>query len=332
MSPSLQFPLEPIVSDADLPVIDLSKFPQELDDEELSHLGDHPMLAKIREACIEWGFFRLVNHGISVELLDKAQNVSRGLLSMPIEAKERAMTTCNPYDSYHRKDNFETFSLLYSCKSESLEQMCLKLWPEGNPSFCETMVTYDLCASNLAQKISKIIVASLGLDAVALYRSHFEKCISRLRLNGYSSHQKSIGEEILESNADPGCLTILYQDDGGGLEIRSREGKWFHVKPVSHSFVVNLGDSLKAWTNGRYRSAEHRVVWKGWMDRMSIAFFTSFPMETEIWAPEELVDNNNPRRYKPFLLSQLLHEVAHGQEDREKATALERIFVKSTRY
>ncbi|GLJ41150.1 hypothetical protein SUGI_0852210 [Cryptomeria japonica] len=324
MSPSLQFPLEPIVSDVDLPVIDLSKFPQELDDEELSHLGDHPMLAKLREACIEWGFFRLVNHGISLELLDKAQNVSRGLLPMPTEAKERA-TTSNPFDSYHRKDNFETFSLLDSCKSESLEQMCLKIWPEGNHSFSETMVAYDLCASNLAQKISKIIVASLGLDAVALYRSHFGKRISRLRLNGYSSHQKSIGEETLGSHADPGCLTILYQDDVEGLEIRSQEGKWFSVKPVSHSFVVNLGDSLKAWSNGRYRSAEHRVVWKGWMDRMSIGFFTSFPMETEIWAPQELVDNNNPRRYKPFLVSQLLHEIRHNQEDREKATAVDRI-------
>ncbi|GLJ41174.1 hypothetical protein SUGI_0852470 [Cryptomeria japonica] len=125
MSPSVNFPLN--LSDVDLPVIDFSKFPQELDDEELSHVRDHPMLAKLREACIEWGFFRLVNHGISVELLEKTQNVGRGLLSMPTEAKDRA-TTCNPFDSYRRKANFETFSLLDSSNSQSQEQMCLKLW------------------------------------------------------------------------------------------------------------------------------------------------------------------------------------------------------------
>ncbi|GLJ41176.1 hypothetical protein SUGI_0852490 [Cryptomeria japonica] len=178
MSSSLQFHLEPIVSNVDLPVIDLSKFPQDLDDEELSHLRDHPMLDKLREACIKWGFFRLVNHGISVELLEKVQKVSRGLLSMLTEAKDRA-TTRNPLDSYSRKPNFETFSLLDSSNSESLEQMCLKIWPEGNPSFCETMVTYGLCDSNLAQKITKIILASLGLDANALYhspKSAFQNC------------------------------------------------------------------------------------------------------------------------------------------------------------
>ncbi|GLJ41168.1 hypothetical protein SUGI_0852400 [Cryptomeria japonica] len=117
---------------------------------------------------------------------------------------------------------------------------------------------------------------------------------------------------------------ILYQDDVGGLQIRSKEGKWFNVKPLSHSFVINLGDSLKAWSNGRYHSADHRVVCKGWIDRMSIAFFISFPMETEIWAPEELVDKDNPRRYKPFIFSQFRREITTNIDDREKATALER--------
>ncbi|GLJ41177.1 hypothetical protein SUGI_0852500 [Cryptomeria japonica] len=323
MSSSLQFPLQPIVSEVDLPIIDFTKLPQELDNEELSHLRDHPMLAKLREACVEWGFFCLVNHGISVELLDMVQNVSRGLLSMPIDAKDRA-TTCNPFDSYHRSPNFETFNILETLKSDSLEQMCLKIWPEGNLSFCETMATYASCVSSLAQKITKVILASLGLDAKAIYHSHFEKCTSRMRIIGYSSHQKNIGEETLRSHADSGCLTILYQDDKGGLEIRSKEGKWFDVKPLSHSFVINLGDSLKAWSNGRYRSAEHRVVCKGWIDRMSVGFFTSFPMETEIWAPAELVDNSNPRRYKPFIFSQFRHELRANGEDRDRATVLER--------
>ncbi|GLJ41151.1 hypothetical protein SUGI_0852220 [Cryptomeria japonica] len=100
MSSSLQFSLGDIVSQVDLPVIDFSKFPQDLDGEELSHPQDFPMLARLREACTEWGFFRLVNHGISVELLDKVQNVNRDLFSMPNEFKDRA-TTSSPLDSYY---------------------------------------------------------------------------------------------------------------------------------------------------------------------------------------------------------------------------------------
>ncbi|GLJ41161.1 hypothetical protein SUGI_0852320 [Cryptomeria japonica] len=323
MSSSLQFSLGDIVSQVDLPVIDFSKFPQDLDGEELSHPQDFPMLARLREACTEWGFFRLVNHGISVELLDKVQNVNRDLFSMPNEFKDRA-TTSSPLDSYYRGPNHETFNFVEPSKPESLEQMCSKIWPEGNLSYCETMVTYSLRLSNLAQNITKIILASLGLDAKAFYHSHFAKCTSRMRINRYSSQQKNIGEETLRSHADTGCVTILYQDDVGGLEIRSKDGKWFNVKPLSHSFVINLGDSLKAWTNGRYHSADHRVVCKGWIDRMSITFFNSFPMETEIWAPEELVDKDNPRRYKPFIFSQFRREIRTNTDDREKATALER--------
>ncbi|GLJ34895.1 hypothetical protein SUGI_0702470 [Cryptomeria japonica] len=176
------------------------------------------------------------------------------------------------------------------------------------------MATYGLCVSNLAPKITKVILLSLGLDAKAFYHSHFEKCTSRLRINGYSSEKKDIEEETLGCHEDIGCLTILYQDNVGDLQIRSQEGEWLNVEPPSHSFVVNLGASLKAWSNGEYRSIAHRVVCKGWIDRMSTALITAFPMEREIWAPEELVDANNPRRYKPFIFSQFKHDFQTNKE------------------
>ncbi|KAH9325440.1 hypothetical protein KI387_005618, partial [Taxus chinensis] len=116
-----------------------------------------------------------------------------------------------------------------------------------------------------------------------------------------------IGDEALASHADPGCLTILYNDEMEGLEIRSKQGKWFNVRPAPDSFIVNLGDSMKAWSNGRYRSADHRVVYRGWMNRISLPFFITPPLDAQIWAPQELVDENNPRRYKSFMFSQFLN-------------------------
>ncbi|KAH9325198.1 hypothetical protein KI387_005376, partial [Taxus chinensis] len=188
----------------------------------------------------------------------------------------------------------------------------------------ETIRSYASSLQNLAEKITKMILASLGLDVKAFYSSDFENCPFVLRINGYSSREKSIGEEALPCHADLGCLTLLYQDDEGGLEIRAKEGKWFSVKPLPHSFVINVGDALKAWSNGRCRSAEHRVVYTGWKNRMSIAMFSVFPDKKEIWAPAELVDQENPRRYKPFIYSELVHEVLTNKENREIATALER--------
>ncbi|GLJ41138.1 hypothetical protein SUGI_0852080 [Cryptomeria japonica] len=317
-------PLEPTLPEVDLPVIDISEFPEHFDGEDLSQLQYHPVLAKLRNACKEWGFFQVVNHGIPVDLLEMAENVCRDLLAVPTEVKERVLTTGNVLKTYYRGPNLEGFRLPGSTNQASVEKLRVTIYPEGNPIFCQTIVAYSLSVSNLANRITKIILASLGLDANAFYHSYFEKCSSVLRINGYSSGKISIGEEALLPHTDFNCLTILYQDDVGGLQIRSQEGEWLNIKPLSHSFVVNVGDSLKAWSNGRYRSAEHRVVYKGWADRMSIAFFTVFQDETEIWAPMELVDDDNPRRYKPFLYSDLQKEIMTDKGNKEKSSALEK--------
>ncbi|KAH9307755.1 hypothetical protein KI387_035666, partial [Taxus chinensis] len=185
----------------------------------------------------------------------------------------------------------------------------------------ETIRTYILCMEELARKISKIIIASLGLHVETFYHSDFEKCKTTLRINHYNSKGKSIEEEILFPHTDLSCITILYQDNSGGLQIRSNEGEWLNVKPVSNSLVVNLGDSLKAWSNGRYRSAEHRAVCKGWADRYSVPYFVSFYHDKEIWAPSELVNDEHPQRYRPFIFKQLLEDYLNSIEFKEKKNA-----------
>ncbi|KAH9325187.1 hypothetical protein KI387_005365 [Taxus chinensis] len=321
MPSSLKSPIEIPVNELDLPLIDISEFPLEFGD----HLQNHPEVTKLRDACREWGFFRLVNHGIPVDLLQKVQTVAKELLSMPTEARDRATDSC-PAESYVRKPTYESFCFLDLPNSDSVQKISARIWPgQGNSIFCETVGKYSSSATDLASKIMKVILATLNLDVETFYRSDFENCKAYLRINGYPSDGKSIGEEALFSHADVGCLTILLGDEKEGLEIRSKEGKWFSVKPVSDTLVVNVGDSLKAWSNGRYRSSHHRVVCKGWTDRMSIALFYVFPNDKKIWAPAELVDEEiNPRRYKSFTFSDFTHKIRHNTEVIDKLTALER--------
>lgn len=80
------------------------------------------------------------------------------------------------------------------------------------------METYSVRISELAQKISKLILASLGLDVKTFYHSHFENHYSAVRLNGYSAKNMSVGEGVLLSHTDLACLTVLYQDEVGGLQ------------------------------------------------------------------------------------------------------------------
>jgi 2OG-Fe(II) oxygenase superfamily len=77
----------------------------------------------------------------------------------------------------------------------------------------------------------------------------------------------------VREHTDYGFLTILLQDQSGGLQVRSLDGEWIDAPPVDDSFVVNIGDMLELWTHGLYRATPHRVRNKGTGDRLSFPLF-----------------------------------------------------------
>jgi len=81
-----------------------------------------------------------------------------------------------------------------------------------------------------------------------------------LRLLLYPTHLKN--EVFIRAGAhtDYGTLTLLFQDDVGGLQVMNAEGKYFDVTPKEGTVVVNAGDMLQRWTNGKLKSTVHRVV------------------------------------------------------------------------
>ncbi|XP_057847354.1 uncharacterized protein LOC131057184 [Cryptomeria japonica] len=210
MTSSLQSPLED-----GLPVIDISQFPQEIDGDSLQY---HPEIVKLGKACEKWWIFRLMNHGVPQDLLQNVLSVSQDLVSMSMELKD-SVTTSNPGRSYNRAP--------------------------GVHLTCEVIGAFRLLLSDLAQRITKLILVSLGLDAETFYHSDFEECTAWLRINDFSSHGR-------------------------------------------------------AWANGRYRCAVHRVNCKGWQKRLSVPLFYSFARNAQISVPEVLVSEDNPRGYKPF--------------------------------
>lgn len=74
-------------------------------------------------------------------------------------------------------------------------------------------------------------------------------------------------------HTDYGVLTILLQDDVGGLQVETKDGSWIEVPPVPDSFVINLGDMLEVWTKGAVTAAPHRVKVSSTLDRLSVAMF-----------------------------------------------------------
>ncbi|KAL7108377.1 hypothetical protein ACP275_06G108700 [Erythranthe tilingii] len=146
----------------------------------------------------------------------------------------------------------------------------------------------------------------MGIDFETKYQSEFKNSHGYLRINNYSSPECNDDEEEEETeglgmHTDMSCITIVYQDEIGGLQVRSKEGQWMDINPHENTLVVNIGDLMQAWSNGIFRSSEHRVVLRKNTNRFSVAFFWCFEDEKVIFAPEEVVGEGNLRLYKPFV-------------------------------
>ena len=150
--------------------------------------------------------------------------------------------------------------------------------------------------------------AALGSHAELAARHPGSASTSTVRLNHYPVGDPVPEEEradlppladvALGHHTDPGVLTLLLQDDTGGLQAHSREHGWIDVPPEPGTIVVNLADTLQVWTNDRYRAAVHRVTPMTGRARYSIPFFYNPELETVI-EPIPALCEGGPV-YRPF--------------------------------
>jgi len=289
--------------DTDIPVFDLSHILSEGLEAEGFGLGSEENLlrSELRRCCEDWGCFRLANHGISGQLLGRIEILCRDVFKLPRETKEKNVSPII-YGGYIKGGTTAPFyeSLGIGPGFEAIHEFSDLMWPHGNQNFCEVMREYVESMKKLSDRIHKIILASLEVSNY--YSSHFEHCNLVMRMNEYQvSYDEASGLVTLPAHTDGSSITILLEDEVGGLQVLSKAGNWVEVKPMPNSFIVFIGDTLQAWSNNRICSSKHRVIVKGRQSRLSLAFFRVFPDEMEIEAPPEMVDSEHPRRFRAFL-------------------------------
>jgi isopenicillin N synthase-like dioxygenase len=108
------------------------------------------------------------------------------------------------------------------------------------------------------------------------------------------------------AHTDYGAITLLATDGVRGLQVRPVDGDWIPVDAPAGSLIVNLGDMLARWTNGRYRSTPHRVVVKADVDRYSIPFFVNPDRETRVSCIPSCVSESTPCAYAPITAGEFL--------------------------
>lgn len=153
----------------------------------------------------------------------------------------------------------------------------------------------------LAFKLLELIARSLGLRPDRMHGFFGDDQTTFIRLNHYPpcpSPDLALG---VGRHKDAGALTILYQDDVGGLDVKRRsDGEWVRVKPVQDSFIVNVGDIIQVWSNDRYESAEHRVSVNSDKERFSMPYFFNPGSSAMVEPLEELVSDESPARYRAY--------------------------------
>ncbi|KAK6128384.1 hypothetical protein DH2020_037860 [Rehmannia glutinosa] len=268
--------------------------------------------AQIRTACLDHGFFQVINHGVDTNIVQGAHEKMDAFFNLPLTKKlsiKRKPGGLCGYSGAHA-DRFssklpwkETLSFTYKHANEPATGLDVvnyikyglgKEFEEAGyvyQKYCEAM-------KKLSVSILELLAISLGVDR-SYYRKFFEDGRSVMRGNNYPPCREAGLTLGTGPHSDPNALTILHQDQVGGLEIFS-DNKWRAIRPRPDAFVVNIGDTFMALSNGRYKSCLHRAVVNKEKVRRSLVFFVNPKEDKIVRPPQDLMQREEARKYPDF--------------------------------
>ncbi|KAD2393103.1 hypothetical protein R6Q59_012809 [Mikania micrantha] len=297
-----------------IPEIDLSPY---ITSSSSSPNAIHDLVDEIRDACKDWGFFQVINHGVPIEIREKVQSVAKRFFDQSLEEKKKVKRDeANPlgyYDTEHTKnvrDWKEVFDFMvddpvvmpasYDDDDDGGTVEYTNQWPHHPSELREVCEEYVKEVQKLSNKLLELISLSLNLPANRL-EPFFKDQTTFIRLNHYPpclAPDLALG---VGRHKDAGVLTILAQDDVGGLEVKRKiDGEWIFVKPTPNAFIINVGDIIQVWSNDTYESVEHRVRVNSIRERFSIPYFVNPAPYTVVEPLAELTNERNPARYKGY--------------------------------
>ncbi|KAG1330432.1 flavonol synthase/flavanone 3-hydroxylase [Cocos nucifera] len=263
-------------------------------------------LPRLRRACAEWGAFQVVNHGVPARLLEEMKAAGLGFFRSPMETK--LQYACDPgaaasegYGSrmlakdggvLDWRDYFDHHTLPESRRNPSR-------WPDFPHNYRDVVVEYSNNMKELAQKLLHMISKGLGLPP-----SYVEETVGEVYQNITISYYSPCPQPDLalglQAHSDMGAITLLIQDDVGGLEVL-KDGEWIPVQPLPNAIIVILADQMEIISNGLFKSAIHRAVVNAHRARISVATFYD-PSKTRIMsAAPQLVTKSCPLKYQEVL-------------------------------
>ncbi len=292
---------------AEMPVLDLRRM-------ETDMAG---LAADLRAACLETGFFYVAHHGVPQGVVDGVFDATRRYFALPeAERVDDVMDPrfrrgwmrqgINQHPGYapDLKESYE-FGLDLPLDdpdvSAGLPLHGPNRWPPAHPWLQPAAEAYFDATLALGKRLLRVFAASLDVDPETFLR-HTRKPMVQTRLFHYPPQTPADAADAfgVAPHTDYGMITLLTQDPVGGLELRLRSGEWVSAPFIDGTFVVNLGDLFRVWTNDFYTSNLHRVVNRAGQERYSIPTFFNLDFHAPVACLPGYSSAENPPRYAPI--------------------------------
>jgi isopenicillin N synthase-like dioxygenase len=274
------------------------------------------------------GFAYLTHHGIPDELIDGLFAASAQFHSLPRETKleleinrfhrgfipiNTSTDTTTQLATVTKPQQSESFMVMHELAPDDPDVLAGAFlagpnqWPAALPGFQPAVRAYEAAAAGLARRLVPAIAVALGLEPDGLDQL-FARPTTFLRLLTYPEQPASSPDDLYGSSphTDYGFITLLLQDDAGGLQVRSTDGTWLDASPRPGALVMNSGDMLHRMSNGRLLSTPHRVINHSGRVRYSCPYFFDPDLRSVIAPCASWVGPADPPLYEPLVYGDFL--------------------------
>nr|XP_043611194.1 feruloyl CoA ortho-hydroxylase F6H1-3-like [Erigeron canadensis] len=274
---------------------------------DMSNSKDPLIIKSICDAAENWGFFQVVNHGVPLNVLDDVKDATKRFFALPAYEKKKYLFKNSPTKNIRLVTSFipeidkvyewkDYLSCFYVSDDEAKA-----FWPS---SCRDEVLEYINKSESLVKRLLEVLITRLGVTKLDGKNQPFLMGSRRVNLNYYPKCPNPELTVGVGGHSDVSTLTILLQDETGGLYVRKlNSDNWVHVPPLKGSLTINIGDALQIMSNGRYKSIEHHVVANGQENRVSVPLFVN-PRPNDVIGPlPQVINRGEKALYKHVLYS-----------------------------
>jgi isopenicillin N synthase-like dioxygenase len=280
-------------------------------------------LSELRDAARQAGFFYITGHDIEPAFLDGLMNSARHFFSLPEPDKLAVEMVNSPHFRGYTRIAWERTRGQQDWREQidiGAEQPALarsadapawtrllgpNQWPAALPELRPMVLNWQAAATGVLTRLLRAFALSLGQGEDVfepLYRNDPHVLVKLIR---YPGRDLTASDQGVGAHKDSGLLSLLLQDDQGGLQVETARG-WVDVAPRVGTLVVNIGEILELASDGYLRATLHRVITPpAGRERISAAFFLGARLDATVpllSLPPELAaqargperDPNNP--------------------------------------